>query len=170
MRKIKALQNGLLRRPGVVGRIRDAIDQGVNESVEQNIVAKVKFDTVPAYRIVELDAHNRPKTLFHALPDQGDGRRRSRILPTDKWLYAEVKPVTDGTSKSVYQSGFNVLLELDAMRAYLKRFKKDRTLAIIEIEVDKTTLRPKQHSRSPVFLARYMRIPHNWTVICTNRT
>lgn len=115
---------------------------------------------IKAYRIVELDKiTGKPKTLFHAIPHRG---RRSRVIPQGEWLGAEVKPVTDGTSDTVYSSGFNVLLDLTELRKYMVRFKKDRELVIVEVQIDRDTMRRKSHSRSPVFLAEHMMLPVTW--------
>ena len=122
----------------------------INEMISPNIIT--------AYRIVECkDSH--PYTLFHAIPNTS--KKRSRKIPIEEWLRAENKMVKDGTSKSEYLSGFNVLLNLKHMKEYTKRFTAPRTLKIIKIFV-RPPLRPKEHSKSDVWLADWMFIPKNW--------
>ena len=117
-----------------------------------------------AYRLVEVK-NGQPHTLFHAVPVPfEEGIRRSRKLQLGRWLRAEQKTVTDGTSTSVYTSGFNALLDLDAMRQYRQRFKKARDLRIAKVRVN-LQLRPKAHSRAGVWLADWMMVPENWEVV-----
>ena len=113
---------------------------------------------IEAYRIVEVRG-NDLYTLFHGLPD-GAGRR-SRKLPVDTWLEAEQRWVTDGSGTATYRSGFNVLLDLKAMKAYVGRFTKDRDLRIIKIKIN-PDLRVKEHSKADVYLADWMLIPKDW--------
>ena len=157
----RSLKNIALKTSGVTsvpGNQSWAAD--VPSNLLDAILASIEQD---AYRIVELDEFNRPKTLFHAVQV---GDKRTRRLPVGQWLMADQKNVTDGTSKSVYLSGFNVLLDLSEMKKYLTRFKRDRRLAIIPIKV--SALRRKEHSRSPVWLAHWMMIPSDWTILATN--
>jgi len=103
-----------------------------------------------AFRIVELDASGRMKTLFHGI--QG-----SRLIEAGKWYTADEKQVTDGSSKTSYISGFNVLKSREECEAYLERFDQSkRTLAIVPCEVRE--VRPKSHSKSNVFLARKLKV------------
>lgn len=106
-----------------------------------------------AYRLVEMK-HGQPHTLFHALPTK---QKRSRIIPTDVWLQAEVKPVTYGRSSPTFESGFNVILEFDLCEQYLRRFTADRKVKIVEIKVK--GIWPKPFSSSPVYLAEWMLLP-----------
>lgn len=101
-----------------------------------------------AYKIVETDDKGNIKTLFHGL-------NGSKIIPKNKWLKAKEKLVRDGTSKTWYISGWHVLLTHKDAVDYLKAFKTrlDR-LKIVEVLVK--DLRPKEHSPSPVFLAKSM--------------
>jgi hypothetical protein len=103
---------------------------------------------IEAYKIIELDSKDNPKMLFHGL-------NGSRIIPKNTWLTAEEKMVRDGTSKTYYLSGWHVLLERQHAVDYLKAFKNrlDK-LRIIKVLVK--DIRPKEHSPSPVFLAKHM--------------
>ena len=103
---------------------------------------------IEAWKIVETDDKGNLKMLFHGL----DG---SRIIPENQWLVAEEKMVRDGTSKTYYLSGWHVLLERQHAVDYLKAFKNrlDK-LRIIKVLVK--DIRPKEHSPSPVFLAKEM--------------
>ena len=66
--------------------------------------------------------------------------------------------VSDGTSKTKYLSGWHVLLEESHAHDYLKAFtKRLEKLKIIEVFVKE--IRPKEHSRSPVFLAKELMLP-----------
>jgi len=116
-----------------------------------------KQKIIKAYRIIEVRENN-PYTLFHAVSNCG---KYSRKIPVDTWLRADNKIVTDGSSQTKYLSGFNILMNLDRMEDYTKRFSKPRDLRIIEILV-KNSLRPKEHSRSKVWLADWMYVPSNW--------
>lgn len=109
-----------------------------------------------AYRIVE-QVGDTIKTLFHG--NRGYGNRSSRVLARGVWLLADKKIVHDGTSGTPYESGWHVLLDRSHCDKFLaKHFRKrlDR-LKVIEVEVK--DLKPKSHSRAPIFLARWMRIP-----------
>jgi hypothetical protein len=103
------------------------------------------------YRIFD-DQDGSPATLFHGV----DG---SRKLPLDTWLQADVKPVTDGSCSTVYQSGFHVLPTRDDVVEHLGRFKHLRHRVIVRVEVDEAAgIWPKSHSRSPVLLVKRMRV------------
>jgi hypothetical protein len=132
---------------------------------DPNYVATEPTNTAMAFRLVEIK-DGVPHTLFHGLPQQNQNGRiiRSRRLPIGVWLKAEQKPVTDGDSSTVYQSGFNVLLEITSMLAYAKRFKAPRTLCIARVIVDVDSLRPKSHSHAGVQLAGWMKLCNDWKV------
>lgn len=116
-------------------------------------------DEGTAYRLVEL-RRDKPYSLFHGIMDAKDeGARRTREVPMDVWLPADTKWVRDGTGP-YYWSGFNVLLERDQLKRYLSRFTKPRPLLIVACEV--RGLRRKTHSRHPVYLADWMRLPSAW--------
>ncbi len=104
-----------------------------------------------AYRICERKG-DKLLTLFHAL-------NGTRILPTDKWLYADIKIVADGTraTSTEYISGFHVLMTKEECRNFSKkRFTSPRDLVMVECEVE--GLRKKEHSPSNVFLANKMKL------------
>ena len=92
-------------------------------------------------------------TLFHGL--QG-----SRKIPQGVWLSAEVKRVRDGAGNNWYQSGFHVLSSRYAAHKYLERFTEveNRSLVVVEVEVDLPTTRPKASSKYGVMLAERMRV------------
>ena len=103
------------------------------------------------YRIFD-EVDGMPATLFH-------GVHGSRRLPLNTWMLAEVKPVTDGSCSTVYQSGFHVLPTREDVVRHLGGFRKLEHRVIVRVEVDETSgLWPKSHSRSSVMLARRMRV------------
>lgn len=95
------------------------------------------------YKIVDLDG-NKIKTLFHGL-------NGSRVIQRRVWIPSECKLVRDGTSKTWYESGWHVFMELEATKFYLEKFKNMAPKAIIIGRA--RGLRPKEHSPSPVLLA-----------------
>jgi hypothetical protein len=103
------------------------------------------------YRIFD-DIDGQPATLFH-------GVRGSRKLLLDQWHEAAVKPVTDGSGVTVYQSGFHVLPRIEDVAIFLRKFRhlENRVIAKVEIDVD-AGIWPKTHSKSPIILAKKMRI------------
>ena len=102
-----------------------------------------------AYKIVEY-TNGQFKTLFY-------GINGSRVLKTGKWLTAEQKLVKDGGGNSTkYWSGFTVFKDVEIAIKYLKLFKYKSTKIIIQVRVD--CVKPKEHSRYPVFLAQQMLI------------
>lgn len=113
-----------------------------------------------AFRLVEVKEGS-PYTLFHGIPNDISGTKRTRKLPLGKWIRAENKLVSDGTSKHKHISGFNVLLDLSKMREYAKRFSADRDLRLIPIDI-KGESRKKPYSRSGVWLADWMKIGRDW--------
>lgn len=107
---------------------------------------------IEAWKIVECD-HRGMKTLFHGL----NGTRR--ITPGE-WLKADEKMVSDGTSKITYLSGWHVLLSLEDALEYMKSFKvRLDQLKIVKCKV--AEIRPKEHSPSPVWLARHILFEEN---------
>ena len=104
-----------------------------------------------AYKIVECENGNY-KTLFHGL-------NGTRILPHETWLEADEKICTDGSKGSTeYLSGWHVLLTREDAEDYLKAFtSRLDILKIVPVLVDE--IRPKEHSRSPVYLAKRMFVP-----------
>jgi hypothetical protein len=107
-----------------------------------------------AFRIVEIKG-GQPHTLFHGLPDED--QHRTRAIPLNTWVKAEVKQVRDGTGP-YYLSGFNVLLTREELEDYMTRFTAPRDLRIVEIQV-RGELRKKEHSRANVWLADEMYLP-----------
>ena len=113
--------------------------------------------THSAFRLVEV-YQGRPLTLFHGIKVPG-ADRRTRKIPIGEWIQAEQRPVRDGTGP-FYTSGFNVLLTQDRMSDYAKRFKAPRILMVIPVKV--RGLRRKEHSKSDVWLADWMRVDEDW--------
>lgn len=104
------------------------------------------------YRIFD-DKDGCPATLFH-------GINGSRILPLDIWVDANVKPVTDGSAVTVYDSGFHVLKQLKKVKEVLRSgFKYLDYRVICRVEIDENSgVWPKSHSKNPVILAKRMKI------------
>ena len=103
-----------------------------------------------AFKIVEQHGPHL-KTLFHGL----DG---TRTLPHGKWLTAVKKPVKDGTSKTIYLSGWHVLKSRSHAEDYLRAFtKRLDMLKIVPVDV-RGEVRLKAQSRSEVYLADEMRL------------
>lgn len=106
---------------------------------------------VRAWKIVETDNGEDMKTLFH-------GVNGTKTIAPGKWITAVEKMVKDGTSKTKYLSGWHVLLSEQEAHDYLKAFtKRLEKLKVIEVFVK--GLRPKEHSRSDVFLAKELMLP-----------
>ena len=107
--------------------------------------------TVKAYKIVETDDKGNLKTLFH-------GVNGTRVIAPETWITATEKMVKDGTSKTEYLSGWHVLMHDHEARDYLKAFTtRLEKLKVVEVFVK--NLRPKEHSRHPVFLAKELMLP-----------
>ena len=104
-----------------------------------------------AYRICELKNDNL-LTLFHSL-------NKTRILPINAWIEADIKIVSDGSKKTSkkYMSGFHVLLNENECRNFVKKFRVPRELVMVECEVN-DDLRKKEHSPYNVYLANKMKI------------
>lgn len=102
------------------------------------------------WKIVEQDEKTGVyKTLFHGL-------NGSRTLPKNVWLEATEKMVGDGTSKTRYISGFHILKSYEECEEYLTYFKIEKNRVIVPCHT-RGKIRPKSHSRHPVFLAKYIK-------------
>lgn len=102
------------------------------------------------YKIVEKKNDN-IKTLSH-------GVNRSRKLERGKWLEAEEKLISDGSSKTKYLSGFHILESFEDAKNYLeKNFQKKDNRSIIVCFAK--GVRRKEHSPYNVFLAKNIFIP-----------
>ena len=102
------------------------------------------------WKIVEHDEKSGAyKTLFHGL-------NGSRTLPTNEWLTAVEKMVGDGTSKTRYLSGFHILETYEDCEEYLTYFKTPKNRVIVPC-LAKGNIRPKSHSRHPVFLSKQIK-------------
>ena len=113
-------------------------------------IREVRVEEILAYKIVETEDDVRLKTLFH-------GVGGTRIIAPETWIEANEKMVRDGTSKTWYLSGWHVLLEESHAYEYLKSFKNRlEKLRVVPVMVKE--LRPKEHSRQPVFLAKHLKL------------
>ena len=105
---------------------------------------KILSRNMIAYRICERK-NGKLHTLFHAL-------NGTRELPMNEWLTADIKEVCDGSRKTskMYTSGFHVLRDIDDCRKFVKKFRRERDLVLVECEV--TGIRDKAHSTSNVLV------------------
>jgi len=102
------------------------------------------------WKIVEQDENTGDyKTLFHGL-------NGSRTVPKQVWLTAVEKMVGDGTSKTRYLSGFHILESYEECEEYLTYFKTPKNRVIVPC-LARGNIRPKSHSRHPVFLAKQIK-------------
>lgn len=105
------------------------------------------------YKIVEMHDSNLDaphfRTLFH-------GNNGSRKLETDKWLEAEQKVVHDGSNGTPYTSGWHVIPTREEAEQYKAQFKSDRKGTLSIVRVWTIDVQKKLHSRSPVYLARWI--------------
>lgn len=99
------------------------------------------------YKIVEKDEKGNLKTLYH-------GVNNSKTLKFNRWLTAENKIVKDGSGKTRYRSGFHLLSSLEDCLDYLKLFRKTANKIIVKCKAKK--VRPKEHSKKPVFMADHI--------------
>lgn len=106
------------------------------------------------FKIVERLADKTYRTLYH-------GVLGSRELPLQTWLKAEKKTVTDGgmSRDTQYTSGWHVFKEKDQAISYLDNFKTEVNRVVIKCYTK--NIRPKEHSRSNVYLADSIYIPKN---------
>ena len=88
-------------------------------------------------------------TLFHSVG-------QNRLVPRGKWLIAKKKKVRDGGSGNYYESGFHVFAPSFNPEKFLSKFRKSRTLAIVEVDVKDVCKKP---TNSNILLAQYMRVP-----------
>lgn len=111
----------------------------------------MKYDSeeIKAYKIVE--KHNDDfKTLFH-------GVNGSKKIPYNKWIAADEKIVRDGSGETTYLSGWHILLKKEEAYEYLKSFtRRLDKLKVVAVKVK--NIRPKIHSKSPVFLAKELKL------------
>lgn len=97
------------------------------------------------YKIVD-EIKGQIKTLFH-------GYGGERKIPTAKWIFADVKIVSDGKGTQ-YISGFHIITTHEECVDYLKRFKNIEPKRIVKCIAK--SIRPKSHSRHSVYLAEMM--------------
>jgi hypothetical protein len=99
------------------------------------------------WKIIEQDEKTGAyKTLFHGL-------NGSRTLQRNVWLTAIEKMVGDGTSKTRYLSGFHILTTKKDCEKYLTYFRTPKNRVIVPCLAG-GNIRPKSHSRHPVFLSQ----------------
>lgn len=105
------------------------------------------------YKIVESDWREHTniqfKTLFH-------GNCGSRIIPTDTWLQADEKMVHDGTAGTEYLSGWHVIPTREEAQHYRDKFTAKRPGSLDIVRVWTHNVRPKKHSRAPIYLAEWI--------------
>jgi hypothetical protein len=103
---------------------------------------------VIVYKIIETD-NSTIKTLFH-------GINGSRVMPSGKWLEADVKQGRDGSGERWYLTGWHTLPTKEDAERYMTRFKnRVDKLKIVKCEVKDTW--SKQHSPDPVILSRWIK-------------
>lgn len=104
------------------------------------------------YKIVEKHPNVHViKTLFH-------GVNGSRVLELNRWLEADIKMVHDGSpdTGTSYLSGWHILPSRQDAEDYLEYFKLRDTKHIVPCYAREVW--PKEHSRSDVYLAKYIKI------------
>lgn len=103
-----------------------------------------------AYRICERK-NGKLYTLFHKIGD-------TREMPIGVWKDADIKLVRDGSRKTAkeYLSGFHCLEDINECRDFVRKFRKQRDLVLVECEVE--GIRKKEHSRSNVLLTDRMKL------------
>ena len=101
------------------------------------------------YKIVDEDKPGIFKTLFH-------GVNGSRILKFDEWIKADLKQVKDGTSKTIYKSGWHIAPTLEECKHYLTFFKHTDKKKIVKCQAKNVW--QKAHSRSDIYLAEFIMI------------
>jgi hypothetical protein len=115
---------------------------------------------ITAYRVFRISREGRPQTLFH-------GWWGSRTLLLDVDLEAQVRPVTNPGKKGkgrVFQSGWHVVTETEALWKYLRRFKRTDDLVVCRVRVDGVRQKPG----SGVLLADTMVIhSYDWSKACS---
>ena len=89
-------------------------------------------------------------TLFHSIGG------RSRYVPRGIWLTSKKQKVRDGGSGNWYESGFHVFTPSFNPERFLNKFRKPRTLAIVEVEVKNVRQKPTNPN---ILLARCMKVP-----------
>jgi len=108
------------------------------------------------YKIVDIDDYGDIRSLFH-------GTNGTRLLKKEKWMKADQKLVKDGSGKTRYISGWQIVPTFEECIEYLRLFKNIELKAIIQCEAKK--VRPKSHSRHRVFLANEIKIKKE-PIIC----
>jgi len=103
------------------------------------------------YKIFDKHVDGTILTLFH-------GVNGSRRLSLETWITADAKKVSDGSSGTVYISGFHFLPSEKQAREYLTKFSPKSLTKKIIIKCDFKGVYPKVHSNSNVWLARDMYI------------
>lgn len=104
-----------------------------------------------AYKIVEYDGVQY-KALFH-------GTNGTRVLEPNVWLDAQIRErAKDGSSPTIYRSGWHTLPSLEECKEYLKNFKNRlNQLVICEVEIA-GEIWPKTHSRANVLLSTRIKL------------
>ena len=99
------------------------------------------------YKIMNYSSKG-PMTLYHA-------NNGSRIIKMKEWIYAsKFEDVRDGSSGTIYKSGWHVFDELDEAKKYLESKFTNLVGKIIVKCYIMGEIRPKLHSKSNIWLAQ----------------
>jgi hypothetical protein len=113
------------------------------------------INTIPAsvgteffYKIMDLE-NGALKTLFHGV----DG---CRAIPQFEWVKAIIRPVSDGSSSTVYHSGFHVLETQAQCEKYLERFRNLENKVIVKCRIGKLRWHKEHSPADGLWLAEYL--------------
>ena len=98
------------------------------------------------YKIVDYE-NGKYKTLFH-------GINKSRVLEFGKWLEAVMKDVSDGSSATIYTSGWHLIPTYKECIEYLEKFKHRDKKRILKCKAK--NIWAKDHSPSNIFLSQFI--------------
>lgn len=114
----------------------------------EDIIDSSKHIPLEAYKIMDVHADGRFKTLFHGV----DG---SKFIDRNVWVKAERRWAGEGGTK--YWTGFHVLLTKEDAEKYFKKFTDEKKTRVI-VKCHVKNIRPKESSRGLVWLADDMLI------------
>jgi len=107
-----------------------------------------------------MDDNKNVRSLFH-------GTNGTRLLKIERWMTANQKLVTDGSGATRYLSGWQIVPTFQDCIEYLRLFKNIESKAIVRCKAKK--VRPKPHSRHPVFLASEIKIEKE-PIVCVYKS
>ncbi len=90
-----------------------------------------------AFKAFRVDKNNNLLFLFHGL-------NGSRKVPTNTWITAQQKLVTDGSGARKYKSGFHVFLNEEEIPKWLRKTKLPSLILPVEVE----GVRPKWSNKN----------------------